>query len=447
MVCVQSIAVYGEADFPKGDSPLPVKTDRAVNADVLQGRKSIRQELRPGEFIPAALNRVLLVDDDPVTLQLYKKILTASGYKVTACKDGNSAWEVYNDSFFPLVVLDWLMPGMDGLTLCRKIRRSRGGACSMVLVVTGRDQPEHLKEVLEAGADYYVTKPINAKLFEIRMAVALQQAEVKRRRYRAEQRLKRQRDRMKASIKMVAQGKREWESTADSLSELVCLLDNKGRLLRANKVVELWTMKSVGDTIGLSLHELLHSCCNDPSCALKHLWSMAQLSLEKGKARTVEIEDSVLDRYLRIQMRPVTLDHEDDQDGHGKSFAVVVVEDITERKRMEVELARAREQEMEIGSRIQQSLLIDRTPENLEGLKLAALTVPSQRVDGDFYAFFRHNDQCLDLLVGDVMGKGIPAALIGAAVKSHFLGSMSSLLAASPGRALPPPEKVVAQVQ
>ena len=54
------------------------------------------------------------------------------------------------------------------------------------------------------------------------------------------------------------------------------------------------------------------------------------------------------------------------------------------------------------------------------GLRVAALTIPSQRIDGDFYIFLRHSDECLDVIVGDVMGKGIPAALLGAAPRAIF---------------------------
>ena len=61
-------------------------------------------------------------------------------------------------------------------------------------------------------------------------------------------------------------------------------------------------------------------------------------------------------------------------------------------------------------------------------MRVAALTIPSQRIDGDFYIFIRHDDSSLDVIVGDVMGKGIPAALLGAATKSHFLKALSDLM-------------------
>ncbi len=103
----------------------------------------------------------------------------------------------------------------------------------------------------------------------------------------------------------------------------------------------------------------------------------------------------------------------------------------------------AREREIDIGFRIQQTLLLDQPPQDVPGLRIAAITIPSQRIDGDFYIFIRHSEECLDVIVGDVMGKGVPAALLGAATKSHFLRALSNLMTLSKGGKLPEPEEIV----
>jgi sigma-B regulation protein RsbU (phosphoserine phosphatase) len=107
------------------------------------------------------------------------------------------------------------------------------------------------------------------------------------------------------------------------------------------------------------------------------------------------------------------------------------------------QLAQAREREIEIGYRIQQTLLLDQPPKDISGLRVAALTIPSQRIDGDFYVFFKHPDQRLDVIVGDVMGKGVPAALLSAATKSHFIEAISHLTALSKNGMLPEPKEIV----
>ncbi|MBI4526770.1 MAG: DUF4118 domain-containing protein, partial [Deltaproteobacteria bacterium] len=107
------------------------------------------------------------------------------------------------------------------------------------------------------------------------------------------------------------------------------------------------------------------------------------------------------------------------------------------------ELEAAREREIEIGYRIQQTLLLDQPPRDIPGLRMAALTIPSQRIDGDFYVFFKHPGQRLDVIVGDVMGKGVPAALLGAATKSHFIEALGHLIALSKNGKLPEPKEIV----
>lgn len=107
---------------------------------------------------------------------------------------------------------------------------------------------------------------------------------------------------------------------------------------------------------------------------------------------------------------------------------------------MEAELARAREREIDIAAKIQRTLLLGEPPV-VPGIRTACLTVPSQRVDGDFYDFFRLDDRSLDILIGDVMGKGVPASLLGAAVKNECLRVIADL--SRNGAAPPEPEAVV----
>lgn len=99
-------------------------------------------------------------------------------------------------------------------------------------------------------------------------------------------------------------------------------------------------------------------------------------------------------------------------------------------------------QEIEIASSIQQTLLLANAPKHMAGLEAAAFSLPSQSIDGDFYDFFQHPDGTLDVLIGDVMGKGVAAALLGAATKSQFLRSIANLALRSTG-IVPEPREIV----
>jgi PAS domain S-box-containing protein len=107
------------------------------------------------------------------------------------------------------------------------------------------------------------------------------------------------------------------------------------------------------------------------------------------------------------------------------------------------DLEAAREREGRIGFRIQQMLLLTQPPTDVPGMQVAALTIPSQRIDGDFYDFFKHEHDCLDVIVADVMGKGIPAALLAAATKSNFLEALCHLMTIRADGQLPQPKEIV----
>ena len=107
-----------------------------------------------------------------------------------------------------------------------------------------------------------------------------------------------------------------------------------------------------------------------------------------------------------------------------------------------VELEQLRSRDVEVGLRIQQALLLSQPPV-IPGIEIAALTVPSQGIDGDFYIFLTYPDRSLDVIVGDVMGKGIPAALLAAATKSELFKALSYLLAAAQNGRLPEPKDIV----
>jgi|GEM_PF-5590948 len=116
------------------------------------------------------------------------------------------------------------------------------------------------------------------------------------------------------------------------------------------------------------------------------------------------------------------------------------------RRNAENKLEAARAREVEIGSRIQQTLLLSTPPLNSADFRIATLTIPSMGIDGDFYDFLLHPNRCLDVILGDVMGKGVPAALLSAGAKTEFLRSMSHLLVSSPRGSIPEPKDIVNDV-
>lgn len=137
---------------------------------------------------------VIVADDDPTMLALVTAVVTQSGHTVIASVlDGESAWMAFQKAEdVPLVILDWEMPKLDGLGLCRRIRESEIGD-PFLLVVTGRDKREDLLKALDAGADDYVTKPVTADELIARLRIAERRIEITGARRQAEIELRRAR--------------------------------------------------------------------------------------------------------------------------------------------------------------------------------------------------------------------------------------------------------------
>jgi PAS domain S-box-containing protein len=136
---------------------------------------------------------------------------------------------------------------------------------------------------------------------------------------------------LKELLGTIERAKQEWESTADSLPDLVCLVDNRGRIIRTNRTVETWNLGQVLSVRGREFHELLHSDCEDASCYLDSFWKRAWEEAIRGQPSQCEAYDDILERYVLVRVQPWI------HWGKGavNGFTVVVVRDITERKRAE----------------------------------------------------------------------------------------------------------------
>lgn len=110
----------------------------------------------------APRTRVLLAEDEPVTRRLLEAQLTRFGFEVISVSDGLKAWEVLQSPDAPpLVVLDWNMPGLDGPDVCKRIRESTRAGYTYMLLVTARNAKSDVVEGLSAGADDFISKPVD----------------------------------------------------------------------------------------------------------------------------------------------------------------------------------------------------------------------------------------------------------------------------------------------
>ncbi len=114
--------------------------------------------------------KVLIADDDPILRRLLESTLNFWGYQVAVASDGTEASrELFSDDPPQIAILDWSMPGKDGMQLCREIRQKNSEPYIYIILLTGKSAPDEIIGGLEAGADDYLTKPFDSAELKVRL--------------------------------------------------------------------------------------------------------------------------------------------------------------------------------------------------------------------------------------------------------------------------------------
>ncbi len=113
--------------------------------------------------------RILIVDDDADMRRLLLRTLQRWGYDVVPAADGEEAWERLQNEPISFVITDWIMPKLDGLGLCRRIREARFTRYIYIILLTAKNSKDELIEGMEAGADDFLIKPFNAGELKVRI--------------------------------------------------------------------------------------------------------------------------------------------------------------------------------------------------------------------------------------------------------------------------------------
>jgi type IV pilus assembly protein PilB len=117
--------------------------------------------------------KVLIAEDDAVSRRILRSMVESLGHECLAADDGLEAWETYQSTaHIDVVISDWMMPNMDGLDLCRRVRSLERASYTFFIILTALKGNERLLEGLRAGADEYLTKPIDREQLQARLVVA-----------------------------------------------------------------------------------------------------------------------------------------------------------------------------------------------------------------------------------------------------------------------------------
>ena len=184
--------------------------------------------------------RVLLVDDDREVADYVRRGLEEESFSVVVAHDGGTGLRLAESSAFDILVLDVMMPFMDGLQLTRNLRRQN--IVTPILLLTGRDAPEEIVRGLEAGADDYLTKPFSFDVLLARIRARTRRFDQKNSQLRFADLV------LDPEQHKAWRGKREIVLTRTEFAILECLLHSAGRVVTRDRLIDtVWTDREVSE--------------------------------------------------------------------------------------------------------------------------------------------------------------------------------------------------------
>lgn len=174
--------------------------------------------------------RVLVVDDDERLRDALCELVRELGHEANGAGNADAAFATHCASPYSILIVDWVLPGLDGLGLVKRLRAlppSIQPIAPYILMVTGRDRPEDVDQALDSGAHDYLTKPIDSFAFYTRFRVAVRAVSDRLHRYRAEQ----AKARSEATLERYH---RDFRQVIETLPQGVVLLDEAGEITYAN---------------------------------------------------------------------------------------------------------------------------------------------------------------------------------------------------------------------
>lgn len=259
--------------------------------------------------------RALVVDDDARVRVRVSELLRARGYQVQEAETAEKALAYHVATPFDLVVLDWVLPGLDGLALCKRIR-GIPGADVAVLMMTSRQGPENLQRILDAGATDYISKPVDDAALATRVTIVERRLHAQRARRLAETQLRLSEARLTAVVSNTADG----VLSVDTHLHTVMMNDAAAELLATIGT----RARPAYDLIDALPPSLRAQAREDIAAALSGEPTRAEWSVEGGGVVEVSIQ---------------AIEEDDARTG-----AVLAIRDVSERKRAEQDREESRQQ-------------------------------------------------------------------------------------------------------
>lgn len=293
---------------------------------------------------------ILVVDDSPTIRAIAESTLTELNHKVSAVQDAHEGLDILYQNDIQLVILDWMMPGMDGIELADAIRQTFTDRYIYIIMLTAKDGINDMVVGLESGIDDFMIKPFDKRELNARIKIG--------------ERIINLENKLRDSLDLMNQSREEWAATTDAIPQLICLLDADATVIRSNGILSGWQLARPAEIPGRKLHNLLRRIFPDFATQIRQKWIEAKPLLDKGHTYTFDGEDSDTYRFFHVQYAPIgntiTAEH---------SFAAISIQDITAQKQLELELLSAKkqvEEEHDKSERLLLNILPQRIAEQLK---------------------------------------------------------------------------------
>lgn len=277
--------------------------------------------------------KILIADDEPVSRILLRNMLEGLGYQVEVAEDGLKAWDLFRKGDIKMLITDWVMPRLDGVELCRKIRELKWLNYVYIIIITARDYKEDTIKGLDAGADDFIIKPFNLEEVKARVNAGQRILQLENDHQAANRRLEEANLELEKSNKHAKQKAFEAKNAYMELNQIfntsadgMWVIDNDFNVLRINERLLDYAGKSREEAIGNKCFSIFSNpLCQGPHCPLTRLkngGTRVECDIEK------EVKDGTKIPFI-VTAAPIGATHV------GFSGIVVNLKDISERKRID----------------------------------------------------------------------------------------------------------------
>ncbi len=408
---------------------------------------------------------ILVIDDTPTNVSLLFIHLRKAGFKVLVAEDGETALERLNHVTPDLILLDIMLPGIDGFEICRRLKENKKTRDIPVIFMTVLAQTVDKVKGFELGAVDYITKPFNHEELLARVNTHLTLRKLQKNLETKNKQLQEENLRRKRVQDALRESRERYRLLAENSTDMISRQTIDGVYRYVSPACRTLLGYEIEEMVGHSCREFVHledlqamqaldqmlkelppvstltyqARGKDNRCLWLETTSKVIRDLETGiPLEIIAVSRNVTERKQAEaalqQARDELEERVKERTAELAQANVVLQAEIIERKRAEKERARllSIQRELETARNIQASLLPPAHP-NWPGLDVVCYSTPAREVGGDFYAYYafdasREQETRGDkfaLALGDVSGKGMPAALL----MSVSLASLEAIIA------------------